>query len=302
MQTISCFTQSDPIQSTRSKPLNVRISPFSLFTSLEFEENMDFSLQRKQAKISTVEKVDFFFTPTRKLSTETPLKKTSYKRRLLFEGEEEIALASLTPLKTKRTYSESTLIEKQITDNKKYLKIQKKLVDQCLQKSHQNLKIETINNSENPDMPTIETKTLDHLLDTRTNVVLIDTRFSFEYEAGHIQNSININNPFHLETLFFEYGHLLFSGNFLQKLPELATIPKKNLESWLKTQNADETNHQNMLEEPPIIIIHCEFSQKRGPKLLRYLRKRDREINEEHYPNLIYPHIFLLSGDRKSVV
>lgn len=178
------------------------------------------------------------------------------------------------------------------------------------------MKIETINNSENPDMPTIETKTLDHLLDTRTNVVLIDTRFSFEYEgklfifsnnnaffkAGHIQNSININNPFHLETLFFEYGHLLFSGNFLQKLPELATIPKKNLESWLKTQNADETNHQNMLEEPPIIIIHCEFSQKRGPKLLRYLRKRDREINEEHYPNLIYPHIFLLSGGYSTFV
>ena len=62
-----------------------------------------------------ISRVDFFFTPTRKLSTETPLKKTSYKRRLLFEGEEEIALASLTPLKTKRTYSESTLIEKQIT-------------------------------------------------------------------------------------------------------------------------------------------------------------------------------------------
>lgn len=49
-------------------------------------------------------------------------------------------------------------------------------------------------------------------------------------------------------------------------------------------------------EESPIIVIHCEFSQKRGPKLIRYLRKRDREINEMNYPNLIYPNVYLLKG------
>ena len=126
--------------------------------------------------------------------------------------------------------------------------------------------------------------------------------FLIFFKAGHIENALNINNPFHLETLFFEYGHLLFSANFLKKLPELAKVPKKNLESWLKAQNNEESNHQNMLEQPPIIIVHCEFSQKRGPKLLRYLRKRDREINEEHYPNLIYPHFYLLSGGYSNFV
>lgn len=149
------------------------------------------------------------------------------------------------------------------------------------------------------------------------NVIVIDSRYSFEYEgsvkfplfmikilylAGHISKSININNPFNLESLFFEYGHLLFSQNFLKKLPFFSKIEKKEQENWLKEQNNDKMNYEDLLEEPPVIVIHCEFSQKRGPKLFRYMRKRDREINESHYPNLIYPNILLLSGGYSSYV
>ena len=73
------------------------------------------------------------------------------------------------------------------------------------------------------------------------------------------------------------------------------------MDLWLRNQNENKENIID-LQDPPIIVAHCEFSQKRGPKLLRYLRKRDREINEEHYPNLIYPHIFLLQGGYSNFV
>lgn len=65
------------------------------------------------------------------------------------------------------------------------------------------------------------------------------------------------------------------------------SLSEKPFESY-KTEDFEENQ--------PLIVIHCEFSQKRGPKLIRYLRKRDREINEDNYPNLIYPNVFLLKG------
>ena len=51
-----------------------------------------------------------------KISSENACKKTGYKKRLLFEEDETESsniLTPLTPIKNKRTYSESTLVEKQ---------------------------------------------------------------------------------------------------------------------------------------------------------------------------------------------
>lgn len=47
-----------------------------------------------------------------------------------------------------------------------------------------------------------------------------------------------------------------------------------------------------------IIIFHCEFSQKRGPKMYRYFKKKDREFHESTGRNgmLTYPHVYLLEG------
>jgi len=50
--------------------------------------------------------------------------------------------------------------------------------------------------------------------------------------------------------------------------------------------------------EPPIIIFHCEFSQKRGPRALRALRSLDRQLNV--WPNLYYPEVYLLEDGYKN--
>jgi len=85
-------------------------------------------------------------------------------------------------------------------------------------------------------------------------VFIIDGRFSYEYEGGHIINAKNIQCPEELER------------NFFQEPPP----PDKKF----------------------LIIFHCEYSQKRGPELYDRMRKRDRELNV--YPNLYYPEIYLL--------
>lgn len=44
----------------------------------------------------------------------------------------------------------------------------------------------------------------------------------------------------------------------------------------------------------PLIIFHCEFSQKRGPRAFRTLRNKDREINFKNWPHLDFPEIYML--------
>lgn len=94
-------------------------------------------------------------------------------------------------------------------------------------------------------------------------VTVIDCRYPFEYEGGHIKGAINV---FSLEQLVFE---------FLEKA----------------TSTPDSRR---------VLVFHCEFSSERGPKLSRLLREKDRQINKYKYPALNHPEIYVLEGGYKA--
>ena len=53
-------------------------------------------------------------------------------------------------------------------------------------------------------------------------------------------------------------------------------------------------------DAPHVLIFHCEFSSERGPKMYRFLREQDRELNKAHYPKLNYPEMYVLEGGYKA--
>lgn len=91
--------------------------------------------------------------------------------------------------------------------------------------------------------------------------VLIDCRFEYEYNGGHINGAININS-------------------------------KDQLQSEL-LNNIDSIEHD---QRRTVIIFHCEYSAHRGPRMAMHLRNLDRLLNVNRYPYLYYPDVFVLSG------
>lgn len=94
--------------------------------------------------------------------------------------------------------------------------------------------------------------------DTIESFTIIDCRYPYEYQGGHIVNSLNIHTGTELIKLYID------------------RVPNTN---------------QNKRH---IIIFHCEFSSERGPRLMRLLREKDRQINK--YPELLHPELYLLEG------
>jgi rhodanese-related sulfurtransferase len=93
---------------------------------------------------------------------------------------------------------------------------------------------------------------------------IVDCRFDYEYEGGHIRGAVNVVTPEQIEDLFLRDPDMQCNGNKI------------------------------------CIIFHCEFSSHRGPKMYRYLRSMDRSLNADVYPKLNYPEMYLLDGGYKN--
>ncbi|XP_072577113.1 M-phase inducer phosphatase 1 isoform X5 [Vulpes vulpes] len=91
--------------------------------------------------------------------------------------------------------------------------------------------------------------------------VIIDCRYPYEYEGGHIKGAVNLHMEEEVE-------------DFLLKKPIVPSDGKR-----------------------VIVVFHCEFSSERGPRMCRYVRERDRLGNE--YPKLHYPELYVLKGGYK---
>lgn len=107
----------------------------------------------------------------------------------------------------------------------------------------------------------IDRGTLCEILDGRHNSlydrhVVVDCRFEYEYEGGHIDGAININTKDGLE------------------------------EVLLATAGSDRV----------LLVFHCEYSAHRGPRMAMQLRNLDRQANMNRYPLLHFPDIAILEG------
>lgn len=120
-----------------------------------------------------------------------------------------------------------------------------------------------LHSSKHQDLKAISADTMANLLEgkfdkTLERFLVVDCRYPYEYEGGHISGAINIFDQDSLQEKFFS------SPN-----PQ------------------DGVDHL-------VVIFHCEFSSERGPKLMRFMRNHDRDANQ--YPTLSYPEIYLLEG------
>ncbi|KDQ12348.1 hypothetical protein BOTBODRAFT_56914 [Botryobasidium botryosum FD-172 SS1] len=116
----------------------------------------------------------------------------------------------------------------------------------------------------------IDCHTLDALLDGKYSsqierYQIIDCRFDYEHEGGHIPGAINLNTDAAIEEFLMGEG---------KPKPSRSGDPDK------KT----------------VLIFHCEFSVKRAPTFAKHFRSRDRALNSSVYPNIHYPELYILSG------
>ncbi len=88
------------------------------------------------------------------------------------------------------------------------------------------------------------------------SIYILDCRFDYEFVGGHIRGAVHANNPEVLVDRFFKHR----------------------------------------IEAPACFIFHCEFSSKRGPSQLKLMRELDRKANQDAYPHLFYPELYLMEN------
>ncbi|CAL1575560.1 unnamed protein product [Knipowitschia caucasica] len=93
-------------------------------------------------------------------------------------------------------------------------------------------------------------------------LIVIDCRYPYEFDGGHIKGALNLHQEEQVE-------------DFLMKRPIISSSGEKRV----------------------VVVFHCEFSSERGPRMCRFVRERDRAMNE--YPKLYYPELYILKGGYK---
>lgn len=112
----------------------------------------------------------------------------------------------------------------------------------------------------------ITTETVAALLESRRGPAykLIDCRFAYEYNGGHIRYAAN-----------------------LEALADIASL----------FGNAGEEDGGAEGESRVILVFYCEYSSMRAPRLALYLRNEDRKRNV--YPKLKFPNVYVMQGGYK---
>ena len=128
-------------------------------------------------------------------------------------------------------------------------------------------------------LPRISQETLVEVMngvysDRLKDVSVVDCRFEYEFEGGHIEGALNFNDKDSL------LGQLFDPAN-------LPPIPPGPPSDAFMSRAAPSSK---------TLIFHCEYSHHRAPLMARYIRQHDRLHNQNRYPHLTYPEIYILEG------
>ncbi|KIH54617.1 rhodanese-like protein [Ancylostoma duodenale] len=125
--------------------------------------------------------------------------------------------------------------------------------------------LETLTTNDSQAFRRIDARTLCQLMKSMSSeefakkYVLIDCRYPYEFNGGHIKGAINIYDTAKCEEVFFPSN----------------------------SQHRDEIHRR-------IPIFYCEYSQKRGPSMAQMLRSVDRQRNVDAYPKVDFPEIYVV--------
>jgi M-phase inducer tyrosine phosphatase len=133
-------------------------------------------------------------------------------------------------------------------------------------------KIPTLPPMDTDSFPRITKETLLGCMDGQLglhfdHIIIIDCRFRYEYDGGHIEGAVSLAPRF---------------GSVVDTVVLDDLIPAKS--------NQGRTS----------ICLYCEFSQYRAPLVAARIRSKDRQHDVERYPTLIYPDIYILDGGYNS--
>lgn len=125
---------------------------------------------------------------------------------------------------------------------------------------------------QNGDLTYISYSTLQNLLSGNYAPMIaayqvIDCRYPFEFEGGHIRGAVN-----------------LYKKRFVKELfREVIKVKRKYDPS----------------EGREVIIFHCEFSSKRGPRLARFWHTMEHQYISRQYKKINFPEVYVLYGGYK---
>ena len=177
--------------------------------------------------------------------------------------------------------------------------------------------------------PLVDSRIVAEALDRgiKHRLVVIDCRYFYEYEGGHIRGAINICSPLVADHLFKTRKELMFDERFLdlllategrevsiediERMAACCAPEKGGCESGIRPRakttglapakrnsgakmGGDDDFKHAVSKVVPVIILHCEFSSQRGPNIFRHIRSVDRGNNR--YPELSFPQLFVLKG------
>ena len=136
-------------------------------------------------------------------------------------------------------------------------------------------------------------------------VHVLDARFEYEYDGGHILGAVNVTSLTQVEDLLGLWAPLDQSSPAEEAINQYqnAVMSTPSAAAAAAALQHPSTPSSGVPTPAPIlfgprvcVLIHCEFSKKRGPKCFTFLRNRDRKLNLSRWPHLHYPEMYCIAG------